>query len=176
MQGQCACVHWRSPAESYRRAVDLSPLDFRAWYGLGQAYELLKMPYFAIYYARWLGGGGGAVGGSPSDPTDLGSRCPPHSPTIYLPDLSTRPDPPPSPSARAYRRAATLRPLDARMWCALGQCYVSTDQVGLQDLAIRCYRRAIEHNDPDGIAAHMLVGRGLHGRRKGGALRREGRG
>ena len=23
---------------------------------------------------------------------------------------------------------------------------------------MRCYRRAIEHNDPDGIAAHMLVG------------------
>ena len=65
------------------------------------------------------------------------------------------------------RRATTLRPLDARMWCALGQCYVSTDQAGLQDLAIRCYRRAIEHNDPDGIAAHMLVGEGRDGREIG---------
>lgn len=44
------------------------------------------------------------------------------------------------------------------MWCALGQCYVS-EQLGLQEQAIRCYRRAIQYNDPDGIAAHMLVGR-----------------
>ena len=27
--------------ESYRRAVDTNPKDFRAWYGLGQAYEVL---------------------------------------------------------------------------------------------------------------------------------------
>ena len=40
------------PAEAYRRAVDLNPQDFRAWYGLGQAYELLKMPFYAVYYYR----------------------------------------------------------------------------------------------------------------------------
>lgn len=39
-------------AEAYRRAVDVSPRDYRAWYGLGQTYELLKMPYFALYYFR----------------------------------------------------------------------------------------------------------------------------
>eukprot|EP00798_Chlamydomonas_sp_ICE-L_P031382 gene31381-6542_t len=55
-----------------------------------------------------------------------------------------------------YRRAAALRPTDARMWCALGQCYIH-EQVNMTDLAIRCYRRAIEHNDPDGIAVHMLA-------------------
>ena len=43
------------PAEAYRRAVDLSPRDYRAWYGLGQTYELLRMPYYALYYfRRWL--------------------------------------------------------------------------------------------------------------------------
>lgn len=26
--------------ESYRTAVDIDETDFRAWYGLGQAYEL----------------------------------------------------------------------------------------------------------------------------------------
>ncbi len=52
------------------------------------------------------------------------------------------------------------------MWCALGQCYVS-DQVNLQEQAIRCYRRAIEYNDPDGIAAHMLVGGGAGGHNEG---------
>ena len=91
--------------EAYRRAVDLNPNDFRAWYGLGQAYELLKMPFYAVYY---------------------------------------------------YKRAASLRPDDARMWNALGQCYAN-DQVEMVDLAIRCFRKAIENNDPDGIAAHMLA-------------------
>jgi len=37
--------------------VDLSAHDFRAWYGLGQAYELLKMPYYALYYFRCVGRG-----------------------------------------------------------------------------------------------------------------------
>ena len=39
-------------AEVYRRAVDLNPRDYRAWYGLGQTYELLHMPYHALYYFR----------------------------------------------------------------------------------------------------------------------------
>lgn len=55
-----------------------------------------------------------------------------------------------------YKRAASLRPEDARMWNALGQCYAS-DQVEQVDLALRCFRKAIENNDPDGIAAHMLA-------------------
>ena len=48
--------------------MDINPRDYRAWYGLGQTYELLQMYFYAIYY---------------------------------------------------YRKAATLRPFDARMWCAL---------------------------------------------------------
>lgn len=48
--------------------MDINPRDYRAWYGLGQTYELLQMYLYAIYY---------------------------------------------------YRKAATLRPFDARMWCAL---------------------------------------------------------
>jgi tetratricopeptide (TPR) repeat protein len=32
--------------EAYRRAVDVSPKDFRAWYGLGQTYELLDTPLY----------------------------------------------------------------------------------------------------------------------------------
>lgn len=39
-------------AEAYRRAVDVSPRDYRAWYGLGQTYELVNMPYYALYYFR----------------------------------------------------------------------------------------------------------------------------
>lgn len=32
--------------------MDLNPRDYRAWYGLGQTYELLSMPYYALYYYR----------------------------------------------------------------------------------------------------------------------------
>ena len=37
-------------AEAYRKAVDLNPKDYRAWYGLGQTYELLHMPVYALHY------------------------------------------------------------------------------------------------------------------------------
>ena len=30
--------------------ADINPKDYRAWYGLGQAYELLDMPLYAIEY------------------------------------------------------------------------------------------------------------------------------
>lgn len=36
--------------ETYRMAVDLVPYDFRPLFGLGQAYEVLGMHYFAQYY------------------------------------------------------------------------------------------------------------------------------
>ena len=37
---------------AYRTAVDVDPRDYRAWYGLGQAYELLAMPHYALFYYR----------------------------------------------------------------------------------------------------------------------------
>jgi hypothetical protein len=49
------------------------------------------------------------------------------------------------------------------MWCAMGQCY-EHEQLGLDEGAIRCYRRALVNNDREGIALHKLVrGRGLTG-------------
>ena len=36
--------------EAYRRAVDIDPRDYRAWYGLGQMYEMLHMHFYALYY------------------------------------------------------------------------------------------------------------------------------
>lgn len=47
--------------EAYRRAVELNPRDYRAWYGLGQTYELLHMPFYALNYFRQA--------------TQVGSRC-----------------------------------------------------------------------------------------------------
>jgi anaphase-promoting complex subunit 8 len=107
----------------YRRAVELSPRDYRAWYGLGQTYELLGAPRHAAAY---------------------------------------------------YRRAAALRPGDARMWCALGGCFEgaaaaaagsggagsgSGSTRGRDDVraALRCYRRALEHHDREGVALHKLA-------------------
>ena len=91
--------------------MELSPRDYRAWYGLGQTYELLRMPFYALYY---------------------------------------------------FRRATQLRPHDPRMWCAMGQCYEndqlqSVDNDKMELAAIRCYRRAVQNGDTEGIALHKLV-------------------
>ena len=52
--------------------------------------------------------------------------------------------------------ATNLRPLDARMWCAMGQCY-ENEQLAMDTAAIRCYRRALVNQDREGIAVHKLV-------------------
>ena len=38
--------------DAYRHAVDINAKDYRAWYGLGQTYEILAMPYYALFYYR----------------------------------------------------------------------------------------------------------------------------
>jgi anaphase-promoting complex subunit 8 len=35
---------------AYKSALKISSKDYRAWYGLGQAYELLQMNLYALYY------------------------------------------------------------------------------------------------------------------------------
>ena len=32
--------------------AEINPRDYRAWFGLGQTYELLKLNEFALYYYR----------------------------------------------------------------------------------------------------------------------------
>lgn len=39
----CVCV---------RHAIEVNKRDYRAWYGLGQTYEILKMPFYSLYYYR----------------------------------------------------------------------------------------------------------------------------
>ena len=34
----------------YRKAIDISDCDYRAWYGLGQTYEMLHLYQYAYYY------------------------------------------------------------------------------------------------------------------------------
>ena len=42
--------------EAYRRGVDVNCRDYRAWYGLGQTYELLAMYFYALFYYRKVRG------------------------------------------------------------------------------------------------------------------------
>jgi anaphase-promoting complex subunit 8 len=42
--------------ESYRRAVDINRRDYRAWYGLGQTYEMLEMYQYALWYYKKAAG------------------------------------------------------------------------------------------------------------------------
>lgn len=35
---------------AYLTALDVDRKDYRAWYGLGQAYELLNMHQYAMHY------------------------------------------------------------------------------------------------------------------------------
>jgi anaphase-promoting complex subunit 8 len=77
-------------------------------------------------------------------------------------------------AAAYYRRAAALRPGDARMWCALGGCFEGAAAAaqggggggggagggprrGDVRAALRCYRRALEHHDREGVALHKLA-------------------
>ncbi|CAG9463951.1 unnamed protein product [Pedinophyceae sp. YPF-701] len=55
-----------------------------------------------------------------------------------------------------FKKAVELRPHDPRMWCAVGQSYES-DQMKMYDSAIRCYRRAVDLDDPDGVALQKLA-------------------
>jgi anaphase-promoting complex subunit 8 len=37
-------------ASNYLHEEDVNRKDYRAWYGLGQAYELLSMHHYALHY------------------------------------------------------------------------------------------------------------------------------
>lgn len=48
--GQCHPRQLRFGSEPSAEEADINAKDYRAWYGLGQAYELLDMPMYAIEY------------------------------------------------------------------------------------------------------------------------------
>ena len=37
---------------TFRKAIEANRRDYRAWYGLGQTYEILKMHYYCLYYFK----------------------------------------------------------------------------------------------------------------------------
>jgi anaphase-promoting complex subunit 8 len=40
----------RAAIQAYRNAVEINSRDYRAWYGLGQTYEVMHMYEYAQYY------------------------------------------------------------------------------------------------------------------------------
>ena len=95
----------------YRSAISTSIIDYRAWYGLGQTYEMMHLYQYALYY---------------------------------------------------FNKAAALRPDDARMWCAVGNCL---HRLGSVNEAVVAFERALEHGDNEGVAtkdlAHLYKESGL---------------
>ena len=49
------CVELRNTSaavQCYRKAIDACPFDYRAWYGLGQTYEMLHLYQYSLYYYK----------------------------------------------------------------------------------------------------------------------------
>ncbi|XP_072983539.1 anaphase-promoting complex subunit 8 [Typha latifolia] len=55
-----------------------------------------------------------------------------------------------------FKRSSYLQPSDARLWIAMAQCYESAPLQMLEE-AIKCYTRAANCNDMEGIALHQLA-------------------
>ena len=88
----------------YRHAVDVNGgTDYRAWYGLGQTYEMLHLYQYSLYY---------------------------------------------------YKKATTLKSNDARMWCAVGNCY---SKLSMKLMAIQTLNHAVSCGDREGVATRELA-------------------
>ncbi len=85
------------------QALNISEQDYRAWYGLGQTYEMLHLYQYASYY---------------------------------------------------YKKAAALKPQDARMWGAVGNCLL---KLGLRREAIAMLERAVACGDSEGVSSRELA-------------------
>ena len=55
-----------------------------------------------------------------------------------------------------FKKSSYLQPSDARLWIAMAQCYESAPLQMLEE-AIKCYTRAANSNDREGIALHQLA-------------------
>ena len=76
--------------------IDVNRKDYRAWYGLGQAYELLSMHQYALYYYQHA--------------TAL--RCVIGFSSVLTSELIS-----------CVLRRCDNRPYDVRLWQAQGMCY-----------------------------------------------------
>lgn len=42
----------RGAITCYRDVIATNPQDHRAWYGLGQTYEIIKLPFYSLHYHK----------------------------------------------------------------------------------------------------------------------------
>ena len=139
--------------ECYRTAVDIDTKDFRAWYGLGQTYEIHEMLQYAIHYFQ------------------MAAQARPHDSRMWTAlaqcyqKLEWKPE-----AERALKRATQAESASGEALCALGLLY---QQNGHRRNALRCFESyltksggfghneanefevncallqdALEHNDP----------------------------
>ena len=54
------------------------------------------------------------------------------------------------------RRAAQIKPADARMWVAMAQCYTH-EHLAMDAMGVRCYQRAIQNGDKEFVALPNLA-------------------
>ncbi|XP_010520614.1 PREDICTED: anaphase-promoting complex subunit 8 [Tarenaya hassleriana] len=55
-----------------------------------------------------------------------------------------------------FRKSVFFLPNDSRLWIAMAKCY-QTEQLNLLEEAIKCYKRAVNCNDTEGIALNQLA-------------------
>ncbi|EIE22594.1 TPR-like protein [Coccomyxa subellipsoidea C-169] len=123
----------------FRRALKLNRNYLSAWTLMGHEYVEMKNPPAAIEAYRR------AVDLNPRDYRawyGLGQTYE----LLHMPFYALN----------YFRRATQLRPHDARMWIAMGQCY-EHEQLSMAPAAIRCYHRAHDSGDREGIALHKLA-------------------
>lgn len=124
--------------EAYRAAIALSPRDYRAWYGLGQTYELLALPLYALHYY------GRAAALRPGDARmwcAIG-QC-------YESGALGRTDA----ALRCYRRALAN---DDAEGIALARLAKLHDRLGQHDEAASYYERNLARMDAEGVVGAEL--------------------
>eukprot|EP00729_Bicosta_minor_P000293 gene293-34886_t len=109
--------------EAYRRAVDTNPMDYRAWYGLGQTY----MPTYSLYYYR------------------QSQRLRPYDARMWTALAQTYKELQQwSHAAKCYERNIALNPVDTKALHFLGFIYVDNLEPPDHDKAAFYFRKAID--------------------------------
>ena len=124
--------------EAYRRAVDISDREYRAWYGLGQTYEIMNMLLHALFYFR------------------KAAALHPHDARMWcaiggcLLGLDRRSD-----AEKSYERAVSLGDGEGIATRKLAELY---REDGDEEKAAKCYLRHLELRYQSQLAAPLTGG------------------
>ena len=115
--------------EAYRTAVDIDPTDFRAWYGLGQTYEIHQLYDYASYYFA------NAALSRPQDARMWSAMG-----ECYQNIKKTQD------AAKCYERAERFKDSEGIALYKLAKLYVSMNDL---DKAASCFKSDLERRDTD---------------------------